>query len=98
MKSFSDWRECSGDEKGHKKDQNGGLVPTDIKKAKHSDLITLPQAVEGTNCFNCTWVMDKEGEVRLCEHPDVQQDVNKWMCCKYWDNPKVKRSWGKMDS
>ena len=86
MKSLDLWREdCA--------------VPIkNEKKAKKADLIVLPEGIEGTNCFNCSWVMDKGGDARLCEHPDVNQDVTKRMCCKWWDNPKVKRSWGKIAS
>jgi len=85
MKDYKLWKDDL------KTNSVGGLIPEDKKKAKHVDLITLPKNVEGTNCFNCKWVMNKKGDIRHCDHPEVQSFVNKRMCCGKWDNPGAKR-------
>lgn len=85
LKKYEEWlAEC----KTHddlKKDKLGGIIPTDKKKAKHVDLITLPQGMKGTNCFNCKYIEKEEGGVGWCFHPDVEMHVNERQCCKYWD-------------
>jgi hypothetical protein len=97
MKSYIEWKynECKGDSK-IKKDGRGGLVPADMKKAKHVDLITLPANVPGTNCSNCKH-MEKDGDHGWCNHPEIEMPVNHRMCCKYWDNAGVHRPWGKIE-
>jgi len=77
---FIDWLEHS--------DGRGGIVPSNIKRAKRVDLITLPEDVKGTNCGNCKWI--NEG---FCTHPEVKMHVNDRMCCAEWDNKGVKRPW-----
>lgn len=97
MKSFNEWKkqEKKSDE-SLRKDRHGGLVPDNMKRAKHVDLITLPPDVEGTNCGNCLYYVP-DGSHGWCEHKDVMMHVNKRMCCKYWDNDGVERSWGEME-
>jgi hypothetical protein len=95
MKDFHQWlTECDSDQPN--KDDQGGIVPTNIAKAQKADLITLPLLVEGTNCGNCRFFkMEKGKDYADCIHPKVEQHVNKRMCCKYWDNKDVKRPWVK---
>jgi hypothetical protein len=69
-----------------KVDDQGGLIPTDEERAKHVDLITLPEGVTGTNCGNCLFIREIEGRrQKHCIHPEVDMPVNNRMCCKYWD-------------
>jgi hypothetical protein len=75
-------------------DKQGGIVPQDLAVAKRVDLITLPQSVRGTNCFNCRWVQHDGSGVGFCDHPKVQQEVNARNCCALWDNEGVIRPWG----
>lgn len=77
----------------------GALVPppdqkdrppesSQLERAEHSDLITLPDGIEGTNCGNCEYVRET-----YCVHPEVDQEVSPRMCCKYWDAPGTHRAW-----
>jgi hypothetical protein len=75
-----------------KKNSQGGVVPQDLESAKKVDLITLPEDVPGTNCFNCKWI-EKKGDVGHCKHPKVDQMVNDRNCCSLWDNSGVERPW-----
>ena len=63
-----------------------------LAAAKHADLITLPESVQGTNCGNCEYFVKK---TKFCKHEEVQQTVSDKMCCKYWDHPDAKRAWEK---
>ncbi len=99
MKSYKDWKKKKGkkqekqpDPPKVRNDRFGGLVPQDMKKAKHVDLITLPPDIKGTNCGNCKFM-----ENNFCVHKEIQMPVNARMCCKYWDNEEVERPWGEMD-
>jgi hypothetical protein len=72
-----------------KNDQNG-VNDTDkdaLERAKHADLVTLPEDVKGTNCYNCKWISsDKKAYGSMCKHPKVKQYVNARMCCALWAN------------
>lgn len=57
-----------------------------LKRAKDADLITLPQNIEGTNCYNCKYVHDTKTEVSICNKPEVNQYVNSRMCCIFWSH------------
>lgn len=83
-----------------------GLNPTskvDETKAKKADLVTLPEGIKGTNCFNCRFIgnksslyeNDKKTEAAMCNHPEVKQMVNERMCCAFWDAKGTLRSWKK---
>lgn len=79
----------------------GGLDPQEKhlqQRAKGADLITLPKDVSGTNCYNCMYVRDKTKDEGFCSHPKVKMLVDKRMCCSFWDNKGVQRSFGKIDS
>lgn len=83
-------------EKNKNKNSAGGLEPNNNKQKqvfKKVDLITLPEGVEGTNCWNCEYITKKNKSQGFCAHEDIQQWVTKRMCCAKWDHPKVKRSW-----
>lgn len=69
--------------------------PKEVNVFKKADLITLPEGVEGTNCFNCMYIRNKKEDIGFCGNLDVKQWVNNRMCCKWWDNKGVKRDWGK---
>lgn len=57
-----------------------------LARARKADLVTLPQAVRGTNCSNCKWVVQqREKGHPFCKHPSVKQAVNQRMCCALWD-------------
>lgn len=77
---------------GPKEDKQGGLIPTSPERAKDTDFITLPEAVEGTNCSNCLFVRKVKGKkYSQCVHPKVRMPVNNRNCCKYWDAYGTKR-------
>jgi hypothetical protein len=76
-----------------REDAQGGLIPTDLKRAQRADLITLPLDVSGTNCGNCRFIHHGKTQDH-CAHPAVAQPVNERMCCAFWDNDGVRRSWG----
>lgn len=61
-----------------------------LERAEHSDLITLPESIEGTNCGNCKFI---DLKTKMCMNEEVNQKVNERMCCKYWDAEGVKREW-----
>lgn len=80
--------------------KQGGTTPNDeaaSKRAKKSDLVTLPQKVEGTNCANCKYVeiLDKKQGLGFCVNKKVFQLVTKRMCCALWDADGTLRSWKK---
>lgn len=66
----------------------GGINETDkpaLERAKKADLVTLPEDVEGTNCYNCKWISSyKNDEKGMCTEPHVRQYVNQRMCCILW--------------
>jgi hypothetical protein len=100
---FNEWvdireQEDSRPNKPTKTNSQGGFDPisNEIPVFKKADLITLPENVEGTNCFNCEYVKKmKDGKTGFCENEAVKQWVNERMCCAYWDNHDVKRLWKK---
>ena len=59
-----------------------------LMRAEKVDLITLPEAIKGTNCGNCEYM-----DSGYCDNPKVDQKVNERMCCALWDNKDVRRSW-----
>ncbi len=63
--------------------------------AKKVDLITLPESVEGTNCFNCLYIKNDDNKKGFCTHKDIRLNVTKRMCCALWDNKGALRSWEK---
>lgn len=63
-----------------------------LGRAKHADLITLPEGITGTNCANCKFI---DLETKMCKHKEVDQKVAPNMCCVYWDAEGVKREWEK---
>jgi hypothetical protein len=76
----------------------GGTIPsneTDKQRAEAADLITLPRAIEGTNCFNCEYIRPLKGAgargVGDCVHPDVAQMVTFRQCCIFWNAPGTRR-------
>lgn len=72
-----------------KENDLGGVNDMDkpaLNRAKKVDLITLPEDVEGTNCYNCKWISNyKTDEKGMCTHPEVRQNVNERMCCILWE-------------
>lgn len=72
--------------------KDGSPESSELERAEHSDLITLPDGVEGTNCGNCRFV-DKTQDPPYCLHEEVEQSVTPRMCCKYWDSEGAKRAW-----
>lgn len=93
MKSFDQWRECACDE-NLKKDHLGGILPTDKRKAKHVDLITLPKDIQGTNCGNCKYY-EKDGDHGYCKHKEVEMHVTARQCCAKWTATGAFRAWEK---
>jgi hypothetical protein len=61
-----------------------------LERAKHVDLITLPESIKGTNCGNCKFF---NKEKQYCDNHEVNQPVHSNMCCKEWDAEGVKRAW-----
>ena len=99
MKNFEQWIDERLDEAKNNRgsepfalDAAGGIIPTDLKKAKKLDLITLPESVKGTNCGNCRWVKMENG-AGFCQHREVKTWVNDRMCCVKWDHSEVRRPW-----
>lgn len=82
-----------------RENQLGGVTnaePGDMERAKKADLITLPPAIKGTNCFNCKYISDKDGLEKglgYCKHPKVKQYVTNRMCCALWDSSGSIRAW-----
>lgn len=82
------------------RNKSGGIDPEEkhlIERAKHADLVTLPKDVKGTNCYNCMYVRDKRDDCGFCTHPKIKMLVDERMCCAFWDNKGVHRSFGKID-
>jgi hypothetical protein len=78
--------------------KKGGIdpkTPEETHRAKEADLITLPQEIRGTNCFNCRFIRQMNGQAGFCVHPKVQQSVNGRMCCALWDRDGSIRPWQK---
>lgn len=80
-------------------DADEGIAPHDDAERQryaHADLITLPPGITGTNCGNCKYAK-KSADVDsgfVCVHPDlVDIEISPRMCCSYWDNEAVERSW-----
>jgi len=74
-------------------DTQGGLIPTDIERAKAADLITLPDGVGGANCGNCEF-FQPVGSVGNCKHPKVEMQVTHRQCCSFWNQPPgTLRAW-----
>lgn len=62
-------------------DQGGIVIPGEaLQRAKKADLITLPGG-------------GRPSTQLYCKHKDVQQFVNRRMCCIYWDAPGTYRQW-----
>lgn len=96
---FNEWVNKKEEEKSRlpkptKTNSQGGFDPTskEIPVFKKADLITLPEDVKGTNCFNCEYVR-KDGDTGFCVNENVKQWVNKRMCCAFWSNHDVHRLW-----
>lgn len=90
MRKFVQWLENKQD---LEVDDQGGIVPQDLHKARPADLITLPRDVQqegGTNCFNCKYI-EKHGKIGWCKYEKVHQWVNERNCCSFWNHDKVKR-------
>lgn len=63
-------------------------------RAKASDLIVLPDEVDGTNCANCKYFgYDDSSDTAVCENPEVDQPVSERMCCALWDADGAERVW-----
>ncbi len=73
-----------------KENDLGGINETDkpaVERARKADLITLPEDITGTNCYNCKWISaHKKDKGTLCTHPKIRQYVNRRMCCILWSN------------
>jgi hypothetical protein len=71
-----------------KENKLGGVNEMDkpaLERAKKVDLITLPDDIDGTNCYNCKWISSHKNEYdAMCTHPKVRQYVNERMCCIMW--------------
>lgn len=81
-----------------KKNKLGGLEDhglDELKRAKLADLITFPRGIAGTNCFNCRYVKDKNGDNGYCSHPMLRQYVSGRMCCNLWTESGMLRAWEK---
>jgi hypothetical protein len=94
LKSFHLWL-SENDDRPHANGRGGiaPQTPEEVARFKHADLITLPVSVEGTNCGNCKFVSLNKAGAGHCAHPEVRHEVNRRMCCKFWDNSGVKRQW-----
>jgi len=80
--------------------KKGGIDPQNeesLKKAEAADLITLPEDVQGTNCFNCKFneIIDPKKKVGYCMNKKVLQPVSSRMCCSLWDAEGSIRPWEK---
>lgn len=67
--------------------KHGGVLAEsdqELKRAKDVDLITLPEKVKGTNCFNCKFIKNKMIKQGDCVNPRVKQKVNERQCCVLW--------------
>lgn len=83
-----------------KNDDNGinDLDKDALDRAKKADLVTLPEDVKGTNCYNCRWISkDKKAYGAMCVNKKVKQYVNARMCCALWDARGVYRPFEKDD-
>jgi 2'-5' RNA ligase len=83
------------DSKGMKEDgtdSQGGMIPTNLERAKKVDFITLPKGVPGTNCGVCKFV-EERGKGHFCSHPEVRMPVNSKNCCALWDAKGTLRGW-----
>ena len=67
----------------------------DQEVAKAVDLITLPESVEGTNCFNCKYIKKWDFEAGFCMNKKIELPVTSKMCCALWDAEGTIRSWEK---
>ncbi len=67
----------------------------DQEIAKSVDLITLPESVDGTNCFNCIYVKKWDSEAGFCMHKKIKLPITAKMCCSLWDAEGAVRSWEK---
>lgn len=94
----SPFRKRQKDLSAYSETAGGALVPpaeqkadsSALERAKRVDLITLPEGITGTNCFNCKYIKDS-----YCVHPEVDQPVTERMCCALWDAEGTKRAWEK---
>lgn len=82
------------------RNKQGGLDADEnylLERAKKADLVTLPENIEGTNCFNCKFITNKSTKSGFCNHPKIKMLVNGRMCCALWDNKNCYRGFGKKD-
>lgn len=69
------------------------MTPEQLR-AKASDLIVLPDEIEGTNCSNCKYFSyDDSQDTAVCVNPEVDQPVDDRMCCALWDADGAERVW-----
>jgi len=54
------------------------------KIAKTCGLVTLPKAIEGTNCGNCIFFRND-----FCDHYKILLPVTSRMCCSHWDDTSL---------
>lgn len=96
MKNFQEWSE----DKDIKKNYLGGMdpkTPDQIKIFKKVDLLTLPEKVSGTNCFNCGYIKKDKSDIGFCTNEQVKQHVTDRNCCALWSREDAYRSWKKDD-
>lgn len=78
-----------------KHNKQGGIddiYSDSLKRAKNVDLVTLPENISGTNCYNCKWIKEKTRSKGYCSNPRVSQYVNNRMCCAIWDSNDALRN------
>jgi hypothetical protein len=91
MKSYETWLNESTSPGVLKEGGFTPKTPEQKRVFKKVDLIVLPKDIQGTNCFNCRYIGDKENEMGFCSHHEVRQYVTKKNCCGLWDHENVKR-------
>lgn len=89
MISFNEW-------KSKKLNKLGGLdpqTPEKMKVWKKVDLITLPENIPGTHCFNCKFIKGKKDKVGFCDQEQIKDYVSNRNCCSLWSAEGVIRAW-----
>lgn len=56
--------------------------PAQEDRARQSDLVALPESVDGARCGNCRFFLSVHSQ---CCHPKVDLPVLAHMCCCFWD-------------
>lgn len=73
-------------------DRAGGFFPKSKAMGKRVEFVTIPPAIVGKNCSNCSFANHAMHPV-FCENPEVRQPVNDRNSCKLWSNPETLKHW-----